>query len=124
MRVLLYVLLAQCVLFHPTRSDASSVIPFEYRDGFIWVKVDTLSRQKPLNFILDSGSSGSVLDLAQARTLGVALGKPEQVQGVNGQALAYEAHNFRGKCCGVTLSTSLLATDLKAISDCCHRSID
>jgi Aspartyl protease len=124
MRVLLYVLMAQCVLFQPTRSDASTVIPFEYRDGFIWIKVDTLSRKEPLNFILDSGASASVLDLAQARTLRVALGKPEKVRGVNGQALAYEVHNFRGNCCGVTLSTSLLATDLKAVSDCCHRSID
>jgi hypothetical protein len=124
MRVLLYVLMAQCVLFHPTPSHASAVIPFEYRDGFLWIRVHTLSRTEPLNFILDSGASASVLDLAQARTLGVALGKPEKVQGVNGQALAYQVGNFRANCCGVTLSTSLLATDLKAVSDCCHRSID
>ena len=124
MRFLLFVLMAQFVLLHPTRSDASAAIPFEYQDGFIWVKVNVLSRKEPLNFILDSGASASVMDLAQARTLGVALGKPEKVQGVNGQALAYEVHNFRGKCCGITLSTSLLATDLKALSDCCHHSID
>jgi Aspartyl protease len=124
MRFLLFVLMAQFVLLHPTRSDASAAIPFEYQDGFVWVKVNVLSRKEPLNFILDSGASASVMDLAQARTLGVALGKPEKVRGVNGQALAYEVHNFRGKCCGITLSTSLLATDLKALSDCCHHSID
>ena len=124
MRFLLFVLMAQFVLLQPTRSEVSAVIPFEYTDGFIWIKVNALSGKEPLNFILDSGASSSVMDLAQARTLGVAIGKPEKVQGVNGQALAYEVHNFRGKCCGVTLSTSLLATDLKAVSDCCHRSID
>src|SRR6201993_410282 len=124
MRFLLFVLMAPFVLFHPTRSAASAAIPFEYRDGFIWIKVNALSRKEPLNFILDSGASASVLDLAQARTLGVAIGKPEKVQGVNGQALAYEVDNFRGDCCGVTLSTSFLATDLKDLSDCCHHSID
>src|ERR1700756_2351956 len=124
MRVLLFVLMAQFVLLRPTRSEVSAVIPFEYRDSLIWIKVNTLSRQEPLNFILDSGASASVLDLAQARTLGVAIGKPEKVQGVNGQALAYEVDNFRGDCCGVTLSTSFLATDLKDLSDCCHHSID
>jgi hypothetical protein len=124
MRFLLFVLMAQFVLLYPTRSEVSAVIPFEYRDGFIWIKVHALSSKESLNFILDSGASASVVDLAQARTLGVALGKPEKVQGVNGQALAYEVDNFRGDCCGVTLSTSLLATDLKALSDCFHHSID
>jgi Aspartyl protease len=124
MRILLFVLMAQFVLLQPTRSEVSAVIPFEYRDGFIWIKVNAHSRKEPLNFILDSGASASVMDLAQSRTLGVALGKPEKVQGVNGQALAYPVDNFRGDCCGVTLSTSLLAIDLKALSDCCHHSID
>lgn len=124
MRVLLFVLMAQFVLLYPTRSEVSAVIPFEYRDGFIWIKVHALSRKEPLNFILDSGASASVMDLAQASSLGLALGKPEKVQGVNGQALAYEVDNFGGDCCGVPLSTSLLAIDLKALSDCCHRSID
>ena len=124
MRFLLFGLMAQFVLLHPTRSEASAVIPFEYRDGFIWIKVHALSSKESLNFILDSGASASVMDLAQARTLGVPLGKPEKVQGVNGQALAYEVDNFRGNCCGVTLSTSLLAINLKALSDCCHHSID
>jgi Aspartyl protease len=124
MRVLLFVLMAQFVLLHPTRSEVSAVIQFEYRDGFIWIKVNTLSRKEPLNFILDSGASASVMDLAQARALGVATGKPEKVQGVNGQALAYAVDNFQGDCCGVTLSTSLLAIDLKPLSDCCHHSID
>jgi hypothetical protein len=123
-RALLFALMPLCVLLHPTRSDASAAIPFEYKDGFIWIKVNALSRNKPLNFILDSGASASVLDLAQASTLGVTIGKPEKIQGVNGQAVGYEVDNFRGKCCGVVLSTSFLATDLKVLSDCCHRSID
>ncbi|HEX6565967.1 MAG TPA: aspartyl protease family protein [Chthoniobacterales bacterium] len=124
MRALLFALIAQLGLTHFARSETFAVIPFEYRDGFIWIKVNALSRNGPLNFILDSGASASVVDLAQARTLGIAIGKPEKVQGVNGQALAYAVDNFCGTCCGVTLSTSLLAVDLKALSDCCHHSID
>jgi Aspartyl protease len=124
MRLLMFALIAELVLPHFVRSEVSGVIPFEYRDGFIWIKVNALSRKEPLNFILDSGATASVMDLAQARTLGVAIGKPEKVQGVNGQALAYEVDNFRGDCCGVTLSTSFLATDLKDLSDCCHYPID
>jgi Aspartyl protease len=124
MRLLLFVLMGQFVLLHPTRSDPSAAIPFEYKDGFIWVKVNAFLRKEPLNFILDSGASASVMDLAQARTLGVTIGKPEKVLGVNGQTLAYGVDSFRGDCCGVPLSTSLLAIDLEALSDCCHHSID
>ena len=124
MRVLLFVLMAQFVLLRSTRSEVSAVIPFEYRDGLIWIKVNTLSRKEPLNFILDSGASASVMDLTQVRTLGVAIGRAEKVRGVNGQALAYDVDNFRGACCGVTLSTSLLAIDLRPLSDRCHHSID
>lgn len=124
MRGLVFALLVQFFLQGVTRSEVSREIPFEYQDGLIWLKVQALPRKEPLNFILDSGASASVIDLAQARALGLTIGKPETLQGVNGQASAYEVDNFRGDCCGAVLPTSLLAIDLKALSDCCHRSID
>lgn len=124
MRLLMLALIAELVLPHFARSEVSSGTPFEYKDGFIWLKVQTLSRRAPLNFILDSGASFSAIELAQARALGLTIGKTKTVQGVNGHALAYDVDNFRGECCGVTLPSSLLAIDLKALSDCCHSPID
>ena len=53
------------------KARAASAIPFEYRDGLIWVKVKAEASAAPLNFLLDSGAGASVLNLATAQRLGV-----------------------------------------------------
>jgi hypothetical protein len=70
------------------RSEAAEEIRFRYQDGLIWLKVDLPGRTESLNFILDSGAGVSLLDLDRVRTIGMKLGNPEPVQGVNGRAVA------------------------------------
>ena len=40
---------------------APAEIPFEFRDGLIWVAVRVPQQSEPLNFLLDSGAAVSVL---------------------------------------------------------------
>jgi hypothetical protein len=68
---------------------AAAPIPFQFRDGMVWLKVAVTGNGEPLNFLLDSGAGASVLDLAAARRLGLKLGERQNVQGVHSRSLAY-----------------------------------
>jgi Aspartyl protease len=124
MRFLVLVLIAELLLPLSARPDTLNEIPFQYRDGLIWLKVEFAGKKGPLNFLLDSGAGASVLDLVRARALGLGIGSPETVQGVNGYAQAYRVNDFQAICGGVTMPKSLLAMDLQTLSDCCHQPID
>ena len=103
---------------------AETVIPFEYRDGLIWVKVESAASARPLNFLLDSGAGASVLDLQTARRLGVKLGSQERVRRVGADAGAWRVREFRASVSGIALGRSPLAIDLSETSRECSRSID
>jgi predicted aspartyl protease len=103
---------------------AATLIPFNYRDGEIWVKIAVAGKSEPLNFLVDSGAGASVLDLAVARRLGVKLGEPMTVQGADGRAVAYHVNGFCARAANVPIASSFLATDLSGPSRCCHQRID
>lgn len=103
---------------------AGQVIPFEYRDGLIWVKVRTESSDSPLNFLLDSGAGANVLSLQAARKLGVRLGGAEKVQCVGTTAFAWRVAGFRASLSGISIDDNPLALDLQETSEMCHRPID
>ncbi len=103
---------------------AAPQIPFEFRDGLIWVKVSVPGRAERLNFLVDSGAGASVIDTDAARRLGVRLGAPERVLGVNGSATAYQVNHFAGTLGGVAVPRRLLALDLSSVSAVCHQRID
>jgi hypothetical protein len=69
-------------------SETPNEIRFQYQDGLIWLKAEVPAKTKSLNFLLDSGAGVSVIDLDRARALGMRIGDPETVQGVNGRAVA------------------------------------
>ena len=114
------------VFFLPlsVRSEVLSEIPFQYRDGLIWLTARVTGRDKPLNFLLDSGAGVSVLDLQAAHSLKLELANRETVQGVNGQASAYRVNRFRAVSGGIDLPESVLAVDLGTISSRCHQPVD
>jgi len=94
----------------------------EYRDGLIWVEVE--SSGHALHFVLDSGAGSSVLNLETANRLGVKLGEAQKVQAVGSQAVARRARGFVGNASGVVLNCSPLAVDLSSVSRSCSRPID
>jgi len=99
-------------------------IPFQYRDGFLWLKVHVAGQPKPLNFLLDSGASSSVLNIQTARRLNTRLGSRQSVHGVHSQTLAYWISGFKAEAAGITLPESLLAIDLSGVSKTVHQPID
>jgi hypothetical protein len=73
---------------------------------------------------LDSGAGISAIDLRTARTLGVLLGNRQIVLGVNGQGFAFQVSDLHAVCAGVDLPKTVLAVDLRALSDCCEQPVD
>jgi hypothetical protein len=124
MRLLVLGLFANFFLPLSVRSEILNEIPFQYRDGLIWLTVRVTERDRPLNFLLDSGAGVSAVDLRTARGLGLELINRQIVQGVNGQAFAYQVKHFRAVSGRVTLPESVLAVDLGAVSSRCHQPVD
>jgi hypothetical protein len=77
--------------------DSAREFPFEFREGLIWVKVRVPESVEPLNFLLDSGASVSVVRLRAAKRLGLKLGQPVKVQGVGANITGYERPIFAGE---------------------------
>jgi hypothetical protein len=123
MRFLLCTLLAALLLPLSARSEVLGEIHSQYRDGLIWLKVDVTGKREPLNFLLDSGAGISGIDLRTARSLGVHLGNRQIVQGVNGQGFGYRVNDLQGACGGIALPKSVLAVDLRALSDRCEQPV-
>jgi hypothetical protein len=124
MRFFAYVAVLTLLSAVSARSEAPHEIHFRYQDGLIWLKAEVPAKDESLNFLLDSGAGVSVLDLDRARALGMRVGGPEPVQGVNGRAVAYRIDDFQAESGGIALPKSVLAMNLQTISKCCHQPID
>jgi hypothetical protein len=124
MRIFAYVAILTLLSAVSAQSEAPHEISFRYQDGLIWLKAEVPGKSESLNLLLDSGSGVSVLDLDRARALGVKVGNPESMQGVNGRAVAYRVDDFQAESGGIALPNSVLATNLQTISNCCHQHID
>ncbi len=117
-------ILALALLLCTNRLSAATPIPFQLRDGMVWLKVAVAGKSEPLNFLLDSGAGASVLDLAAARRLGCKLGARQNVQGVHSRCVAYRIEGFAAHAASIAIPTSLLAVDLSGPSRTCHQRID
>jgi len=117
-------LLTFCFLFFLSHSEAATEIPFEYREGLIWLSVSATGRAEPLRFLLDSGAGVSVIDLRAARALGAKLGPTQAVLGVGGRSAAYGVGGIEVRLASVPLPHPALAIDLTPVSAACRRRID
>jgi hypothetical protein len=124
MRSLVCALFAALLLPFSARSEAQREVHSQYRDGLLWLKVDVSGKSEPLNFLLDSGAGISAIDLQTARCLGLHLGNRQTVQGVNGQCFAYRVNDFQAVSGGIVLPTSVLAIDLRTLSECCEQPVN
>ena len=112
------------VLLGLSHTPAATPIPCRYRDGLIWLKVVVAGKSEPLNFLLDSGAGASVLDLAAARRLGLRLGARQTVQGVEGRSAAFRIDGLAADVVGIPIPRSMLALDLRPVSEDCGERID
>jgi hypothetical protein len=124
MRLLMCAALAAISIPLSARSEVLGEIPFQYREGLIWLKVAVSGENRALNFLLDTGSGVSVLDLQIARALGVKLSNRQSVQGVNGPASAYRVNDLEATSGCIVLPKSVMAIDLRTLSNCCQNPVD
>ena len=115
-------ILVLLVLGVQRRAFSSEQLPFEYRDGLIWVKVE--SGGFLFHFVLDSGAESSVISLETVKRLGVKLGSAQTVHAVSALVRACRVDGFNATVAGVHLKGNPLAMDLSGVSRSCSRSID
>jgi predicted aspartyl protease len=124
MRVFFCATVAGFCLAFPGQSEPLHKIPFRFQDGLIWVKVQLAGTKEQLNYLLDSGASVTAIDLQTAQACRIRLGDPQSVEGVSGSSVALNVNDFQATAGGIPLPKSVLAIDLGAISNRCHRHID
>ncbi len=105
-------------------ASAGTEVPFQFRDGFIWLQVPVKNRTVPLNFLLDTGASVSVVDLSTARQLGLRLGGPVRVKGVDSATEGYWPEKLAARLGDVPLPKNYLAIDLTELGASCSTPVD
>jgi predicted aspartyl protease len=99
-------------------------IPLSYRDGMIWVRLATDRVTEPLNFLLDTGASASVLDRQTAGRLGLKLAGGVPVRGVGTQMTGSWTTPVTMRAGDVVLKQRFLAIDLQKLSRACEQPVD
>lgn len=98
--------------------------PFQFREGLLWVKVNIPESQKPLNFLLDTGSGVSAINLGTAKRIGLKCGREVTVRGVETTLTGYWQQQMSAKVDNVRLPNNYLAVDLEKLSRSCERPVD
>lgn len=105
-------------------SVSAAEFPFECRDGFLWVKVHVPQSAAPLNFLLDTGASVSVINLEALRRLRLRRGAPVMVQGVESMTRGFWPERLSATADAVPLPRNYLAVDLGKLGQACACRVD
>src|SRR5258708_2383625 len=126
MWVWFFVLLLLVARFVPGERIPSEAheLPVQFREGLLWLEVHLPQSEKPLHFLLDSGASVSVINLATARQLGLKLGPKVSVSGVRTSLSGYWPVKLSATATQLDLPGEYLALDLSKLSGACSRSVD
>ena len=102
----------------------ANVIPFEYAEGFLWVKIQVSRSDRPLNFLLDTGAEISVINADTATELGISGGRKIQVQGVQALTTGHWPVRLAAQAGRVVLPKKYLSLDLSRLANSCSRPLD
>jgi hypothetical protein len=106
-----------------TMPDAPAEIPFQFREGLIWVKVRVSNSDEPLNFLLDTGAGVSVIDWRTMTRLGLKAGRKVLVRGVQNTVDGFWPVHAKATLDGIPLPKDFLAVDLDALSRACKMPV-
>lgn len=107
-----------------TTTPPDSELPIQFREGLLWVEVCVPQSREPLQFLLDSGASASVVNLSTAKQLGLGLGPRVSVTAVATTLTGYWPVRLSAKAGQFELPGEYLALDLSKLSRACSRSVD
>jgi hypothetical protein len=116
--------LAIALLKTQAAQDVPAGIPFEFREGLLWVKVTVSKSAQPLNFLLDTGAGASVINLGTADRLGMELGNEITVRGVATTLTGHRLKGISATAGQASLPTDYIAVDLSKLSSSCERAVD
>lgn len=117
-------LAAQLLCGNPAVAAVIDELPIEFREGLIWVEVNVPQSAEPLNFLLDTGASVSVVNLMTARRLDLKLGRKVPVTGVRATLQGFWPVPLSATASRIQLPANYLALDLSKLSSACSRSVD
>jgi len=103
---------------------APTEISFECREGLIWIKATTLEPATPVNLLLDTGASVSVINTTAAKRLRLKFGHQIAVRGVETAQTGYALKPLNLKAEDFQLSSPALAVDLQTLSSSCAQPVD
>ena len=103
----------------PVLARTPQEIPFELRDGFVWIEAATPGTRKPLHFLLDTGAQVSVINSTAAKDLGMRGGKSVSVMGVGKETKGLWPQTLEARAGTVELPRNYLALDLSELSQAC-----
>jgi hypothetical protein len=99
-------------------------IPFEYREGLLWIKATVRQPSTTLNLLLDTGAGVSVLNTSAAERIGLQLGSPMLVRGVATSVTGYSLRPVSLSSKGFQLPAPSIAVDLQTLSSSCEQAVD
>ena len=99
-------------------------VPFDLREGLIWIKASVPQSPKPLNLLLDTGAGASVISLTTADRLGLKLGTRVIVHGVGTTVTGHWLTGIAAHAGDVALPSDYVAVDLARLSTSCERPVD
>ena len=105
-------------------SSTAAELPFQFREGLLWVEVRVPQSAEPLHFLLDSGASASVVNLGTAARLRLELGPKVSVTAVATTLTGHWPVKLSAKASQLELPGEYLALDLSKLSGACSRSVD
>jgi hypothetical protein len=98
-------------------------IPFEFRDGLIWVQATMANSPGPLNLILDSGAQVSVINQITAKRLAIKGGRRVTVEGVGSTTTGFWPQRVDISAGSLPLPRNYLMLDLQKLSAVCTNGI-
>jgi hypothetical protein len=119
-----FVLLVTRLLQGELAASEAAELPIIVRDGLLWLEVCVAQSVKPLNFLVDTGASASVLNLSTARRLGLQSAAEVRVTGVQAKLSGQWPVKLCAKANQVELPREYLALDLTQLSGACRCSVD
>lgn len=104
--------------------SSSHELPIQFREGLLWLEVCVPQSKEPLRFLVDSGASVSVLNLATAQRLGLPLGPKVSVMAVSTRLSGHWPVKLSARAKDFALPGEYLALDLSKLSGACSHPVD
>lgn len=113
-----------CLWATLTSPVSAQTVPLQFRDGLLWVEVQTPASTRPLHFLIDSGASVSVLHRGTADQLRLKLGPKAAVTGVGTTTTGFGPTPWTARIGRIDLPEEVLVLDLSRLATACGRPLD